>query len=102
GCWRAPFVNCLPFNAILKQDIESKRARKSGAGQTHAQTVVYERLQTVAGQPPIQSVPAPTPSWLDRPTSASGSLAIFASRNTSPFASTTHTLELSSDTSIPA
>jgi len=34
--------------------------------------------------------------------SASGSLATFASRTIRPVASTTQTLELSSDTSIPA
>ena len=45
GCWRTPFINCLPFDAILKQDIESKIARKSRARQIHAQTVVCESLR---------------------------------------------------------
>ena len=52
GACRAPvgggssFINCLPFNAILQQDIESKFARNCRARQIHSQTVVCERRQT--------------------------------------------------------
>src|SRR5512132_4709327 len=42
------------------------------------------------------------PSDLNQAISGSGSLATFASRMTLPFASTTQTLALSNDTSIPA
>ena len=37
-----PFINCLPFNAILQQDIESRFARNCRARQIHSQTVVCE------------------------------------------------------------
>jgi hypothetical protein len=43
-----------------------------------------------------------TPSFRKKSTSASGSLATFASRMIRPVASTTHTLLRSSETSIPA
>ncbi|KSV84437.1 hypothetical protein N183_37760 [Sinorhizobium sp. Sb3] len=46
--------------------------------------------------------PIATPCAPNQAISASGSLRIFASRMIRPSASTTHTLEYSNDTSMPA
>lgn len=42
GC---PFINRLPFNTNLQEDIESKIARKCRAGQIHSQTFVCESFR---------------------------------------------------------
>ena len=48
--WRqSPFINCLPFDAILQQDIESKIARKCRARQIRSQTTVCESSRPSGG-----------------------------------------------------
>jgi hypothetical protein len=57
-----PFINSLPFNAILQQDIESRFARNRRARQIHSQTFVCERQRDdVWHHAHPQASPLPTP-----------------------------------------
>ena len=66
-------------------------------------SLLHHRVQPLRQRPSFQPIrPSPIPSEVNQPISAAGSLATLLSRKILPFPSTTHTLEHSNDTSIPA
>jgi hypothetical protein len=76
------------------------RVSKSSTASPDAFIAANSHCDSGPASSPIRSTPKPIEP--NQAINASGSLATLASRKILPFASTTHTLEHSNDTSIPA
>jgi hypothetical protein len=88
------------FTGMASNALRTCRVSSSSTASPAAFIAANSHCDNGPASSPIRS--RPKPSEPNQASNASGSLATLASRKILPLASTTHTLEHSNDTSIPA
>jgi hypothetical protein len=88
------------FTGIASNALRTCRVSKSSTARPASRIAAKSHCDSGPASSPIRS--NLNPSEPNQPISASGSLETLASRTILPLPSTTHTLEHSNDTSIPA
>src|ERR1044071_1094288 len=95
--------NNLPIPNAAEWELKAARTCRVSSSSTAKPAFcipAYSHCESGPASSPIRV--SVSPKWLNQSISASGSLATLASRMIRPVVSTTHRLELSNDTSIPA